>query len=89
MVKVDKKAAIMRVNAITKELATIDGDLDKRDSLMKELEVYKSIIDDGSKTKMKEILLKTCSTMVTVGVVYALDRNGVLNKVAMSFIPKH
>lgn len=89
MVKVDRKAAIMRVNAITKELSTIDGDLDKRESLMKELEVYKSIIDDGSKTKMKEILLKTASTMVTVAVVYALDRNGVLNKVAMSFIPKH
>ena len=89
MVKVDKKAAIMRVNAIQQELATIDGDLDKRDSLMKEYEMYKSIIDDGSKCKFKEILLKTCSTMVTVGVVYALDRNGVLNKVAMSFIPKH
>lgn len=89
MVKVDRKSAIIRVNAIQKELATIDGDLDKRDSLMKEYEMYKSIIDDGSKCKLKEILLKTCSTMVTVGVVYALDRNGVLNKVAMSFIPKH
>lgn len=89
MVKVDRKSAIMRMNAIQKELATIDGDLDKRDSLMKEYELYKSIIDDGSKSKFKEILLKTCSSVVTVGAVYAFNRIGVLDKMAMSFIPKH
>lgn len=89
MVKVDRKSAIMRMNAIQKELATIDGDLDKRDSLMKEYEMYKSIIDDGSKSKFKEILFKTGSTVVNVAVVYAFNRIGVLDKMAMSFIPKH
>lgn len=89
MPKVDKKAAIMRANAIQQELANIDGDLDKRDSLMKEYEMLRTTIDDGSKSKYKEILLKMCTTMVTTGFIYALDRNGVLNKMAMSFIPKH
>lgn len=89
MVKIDRKTAILRANAIQKELANIDGDLDKRESLMKEYEMLKTTIDDGSKSKYKEIILKTGSTMVTAGFVYLLNRNGFLDKVAMQFIPKH
>lgn len=89
MVKMDRKAAILRCNEIQKELAKSDADLDKRESLMKEFEMLHATIDDGSKSKVKEALIKGFITVGCIGAACAFNHNCIIDKFASSFIPKH
>jgi len=85
-VKLNKKQAILRMNAILDELTTCK-DKDRHEMLIKELEELRPIID---KSKFKEILVKGATVGSLMILTYYLEnfKTVIPNKKILSLIPK-
>lgn len=89
MVRKDKKAVILRYNAIIKELSNPNTDEKTKESLLKEFESLKTEVNDETRSEIKKTLIKTLGILSTMIGYAVLDRNFILNKAAFSFMPKH
>lgn len=88
-IKFDRKKALLRLNADIDELSKLEPDDPKRKQLIEEIEKLNAITVDDGKAKVKENLIKTACIAGLMFLTYGLDRSGVLNKAALSFVPKH
>lgn len=89
MVRKDKKAVVLRYNAIIKELSNPNIDEKTRESLLKEFESLKTEVNDETKSEIKKTLIKTFGILAAMFWCAFLDKSYILNKAAFGFIPKH